>query len=38
VRAGLITELESLPEIGEAPEPVRGHGEALLQVVAVPLR
>jgi NADPH2:quinone reductase len=37
VRAGLITELESLPEIGEAPEPVRGHGEALLQVVAVPL-
>ena len=37
MRAGLITELESLPEIGEAPEPVRGHGEALLQVVLVPL-
>jgi NADPH2:quinone reductase len=37
VRAGLITELESLPEVGEAPEPERGHGEALLEVVAVPL-
>jgi NADPH:quinone reductase len=37
VHAALITELGRLPEIGEAPDPVRGSGEALIQVLAVPL-
>jgi NADPH:quinone reductase len=37
VRAALITELGRLPEIGEAPDPVRGDGEALIRVLAVPL-
>jgi len=37
VRAALITELGRLPEIGEAPDPVRGEGETLIEVVAVPL-
>jgi NADPH:quinone reductase len=37
MRAARITELGALPVIGEAPEPVRGAGEALIQVVAVPL-
>ena len=29
--------LADLPEIGEAPDPVRGEGEALIRVLAVPL-
>jgi NADPH2:quinone reductase len=37
VHAARITELGRLPEIGEAPDPVRGGGEALIQVLAVPL-
>jgi len=37
LRAALITELGRLPEIGEAPDPVRGEGEALIRVEAVPL-
>jgi NADPH:quinone reductase len=37
LRAALITELGRLPEIGEAPDPVRGGGEALIRVLAVPL-
>jgi NADPH2:quinone reductase len=37
LRAAFITELGRLPEIGEAPDPVRGEGEALLRVLAVPL-
>jgi NADPH:quinone reductase len=37
MRAALIRELGSLPEIGEAPDPVRGEGEALIRIVAVPL-
>jgi NADPH:quinone reductase len=37
VRAALITELGRLPEIGEAPDPVRAEGEALIRVLAVPL-
>jgi NADPH:quinone reductase len=37
LRAALITELGRLPEIGEAPDPVRGDGEALIRVLAVPL-
>jgi NADPH:quinone reductase len=37
LRAAFITELGRLPEIGEAPDPVRGEAEALLRVLAVPL-
>jgi NADPH2:quinone reductase len=37
MRAAVITELGRLPEVGEAPDPVRGKGDALIQVVAVPL-
>jgi len=37
MRAASITELGSLPAIGEAPNPVRGPGEALIQIAAVPL-
>ena len=37
MRAALIKELGRLPEIGEAPDPVRGEGEALVRVLAVPL-
>ncbi len=37
MRAAVITELGRLPEIGEAPDPVRGEGEALIRVAAVPL-
>jgi NADPH2:quinone reductase len=37
MRAASITELGSLPAIGEAPDPVRGPGEALIQIAAVPL-
>jgi NADPH2:quinone reductase len=37
MRAAWIRELGSLPEIGEAPDPVRGEGEALIRIEAVPL-
>ena len=37
MRAAWIKELGSLPEIGEAPDPARGEGEALVRVEAVPL-
>jgi NADPH:quinone reductase len=37
VRAALVSELARPPEIGEAPDPVRGEGEALIRVEAVPL-
>jgi NADPH:quinone reductase len=37
MRAAWIRELGDLPEIGEAPDPVRGEGEALIRVEAVPL-
>lgn len=37
MRAAWIKELGSLPEIGEAPDPARGEGEALVRVDAVPL-
>jgi NADPH2:quinone reductase len=37
MRAAVITEPGRLPEVGEAPDPVRGEGDALIQVVAVPL-
>jgi NADPH2:quinone reductase len=37
MRAAVITELGRLPEVGEAPDPVRGEGEALIRVAAVPL-
>jgi NADPH:quinone reductase len=37
VRAAVVREIGRLPEIGEAPEPVRSEGEALIRVVAVPL-
>jgi NADPH:quinone reductase len=37
MRAAVIRELGRLPEIGEAPDPVRGEGEALIRVAAVPL-
>ena len=37
MRAASITELGRLPEIGEAPDPVRSEGEALIRVAAVPL-
>lgn len=37
MRAAWIKELGSLPEIGEAPDPAREEGEALVRVEAVPL-
>jgi NADPH:quinone reductase len=37
MRAAVIWELGSLPALGEAPDPVRGEGEALIRVAAVPL-
>jgi NADPH:quinone reductase len=37
LRAAFVTELGRPPETGEAPDPARGEGEALLQVLAVPL-
>jgi NADPH:quinone reductase-like Zn-dependent oxidoreductase len=37
MRAASITELGRLPELGEAPEPVRAPGEALIRVLAAPL-
>ncbi|HEU4451035.1 MAG TPA: zinc-binding alcohol dehydrogenase family protein [Gaiellaceae bacterium] len=37
MRAALVTEIGRLPELGEAPEPARGAGEALVRVLAVPL-
>jgi NADPH2:quinone reductase len=37
LRAAFVTELGRPPEIGEAPDPARGEGEALLRVLAVPL-
>jgi NADPH2:quinone reductase len=37
MRAAVISELGSLPALGEAPDPVRGEGEALIGVAAVPL-
>ena len=37
MRAARVTELGRLPEIGEAPDPARGEGEALIRVLAVPL-
>jgi NADPH:quinone reductase-like Zn-dependent oxidoreductase len=37
LRAALVTELVHPPEIGEAPDPVRGDGEALIRILAVPL-
>ena len=37
MRAARVTELGRPPEIGEAPDPARGEGEALIRVLAVPL-
>ncbi|MGH3024218.1 MAG: quinone oxidoreductase family protein [Gaiellaceae bacterium] len=37
MRAALVSEIGRLPEPGEAPEAARGEGEALVEVVAVPL-
>jgi NADPH2:quinone reductase len=37
VRAAVVSEVGTIPEPGEAPEPVRGEGEALVAVEAVPL-
>jgi NADPH2:quinone reductase len=37
MRAAVITELGSLPALDEVPDPVRGEGEALIRVAAVPL-
>jgi NADPH2:quinone reductase len=37
MRAAWIRELGSLPELGEAPDPERGEGEALIRIAAVPL-
>jgi NADPH:quinone reductase-like Zn-dependent oxidoreductase len=37
MRAALVSEIGRPPELGEAPEPVRGEGESLLEVLAVPL-
>jgi NADPH:quinone reductase-like Zn-dependent oxidoreductase len=37
LRAARVTEIGLLPEIGEAPEPVRAEGEALIRVEAAPL-
>jgi NADPH:quinone reductase len=37
VRAAVVSEVGKIPEPGEAPDPVRGDGEALVAVEAVPL-
>jgi NADPH2:quinone reductase len=37
MRAAVVSEVGKIPEPGEAPEPVRGTGEALVAVEAVPL-
>lgn len=37
MRAALVKEIGRPPEHGEAPDPARGEGEALLEVLAVPL-
>ena len=37
MRAARVTELGRPPEIGEAPDPARGEGEALIRVLAAPL-
>jgi NADPH:quinone reductase-like Zn-dependent oxidoreductase len=37
LRAARVTEIGLLPEIGEAPDPVRAQGEALIRIDAVPL-
>ena len=37
MRAATISELGALPAIGEAPDPVRAAGEALIEVVVAPL-
>jgi NADPH:quinone reductase len=37
MRAAVIRELGTLPALGEVPDPVRGEGEALIRVEAVPL-
>jgi NADPH:quinone reductase-like Zn-dependent oxidoreductase len=37
LRAARVTELGRPPEIGEAPDPARGEGEALIRVLAIPL-
>lgn len=37
MRAALVEEIGRPPEAGEAPDPVRGKGEALVDVLAVPL-
>jgi NADPH2:quinone reductase len=37
MRAALVKEIGRLPEHDEAPDPVRGEGEALVEVLAVPL-
>jgi NADPH2:quinone reductase len=37
MRAAWIRKLGSLPELGEAPDPERGEGEALIRIAAVPL-
>jgi len=37
MRAALVKEIGSPPEPGEAPDPARGAGEALVEVLAVPL-
>jgi len=37
MRAALVAELGRPPEPGEAPDPVRDEGEALIEVLAVPL-
>ena len=37
MRAASITEVGGLPVLGEAPDPVRGGGDALIRIEAVPL-
>lgn len=37
MRAAVVTELGRAPELGEVPDPPRGAGEALVEVLAVPL-
>lgn len=37
MRAALVREIGRPPELGEAPDPARGEGEALVEVLAVPL-
>ncbi len=37
MRAAVVSEVGKIPEPGEAPDPVRGEGEALVAVEAVPL-